>query len=188
MKTKRHLELNLGKACLLSSTKDDKGQKMPFQIATFSNQPSLGATTCSTIGMSDTPFKQEDGSHVRHELFFCAHEQYINDEIYKILFSVGKELIQKKRSIKLGMLFEPKTQISKDFNLEIFWFFNPVYFPDRVHILETVEPAVHFAWMIPIYRTEANYIIQEGAQKFDELLLNKNPNLLDFQRDSIISY
>ncbi|MGC3972356.1 MAG: suppressor of fused domain protein [Pirellulales bacterium] len=62
----------------------------------------------------------------------------------------------------------------------------PVYLPDEFaeyrspHGFDCV-----IAWVIPIFSSEANFARRQGWRTFEDLLTERNPDLLDFEREPL---
>lgn len=71
--------------------------------------------------------------------------------------------------------------------LEALYVSIPVYFPNSFHVYEPDDdiPIVQ-AWLIPITANEANFIKKNGWSKFEDILEKVDPDLIDFERSSVI--
>lgn len=64
----------------------------------------------------------------------------------------------------------------------------PVYFPDSFHTFDGVgDVSIIQAWLIPITFNEANFIKQNGWEEFEDMLVNVDPDLINFKRASFIT-
>ncbi|RJX41703.1 hypothetical protein D3P09_07085 [Paenibacillus pinisoli] len=64
----------------------------------------------------------------------------------------------------------------------------PVYFPDSFHTFECVgDVSIIQAWLVPITFDEAKFIKQYGWEDFEDMLVNIDPDLVNFKRASIIT-
>lgn len=64
----------------------------------------------------------------------------------------------------------------------------PVYFPDSFHEFEVGDGDVPIiqVWMVPITEQEAKFVLKNGWSKFEDLLEEIDPDLIDFHRKSLI--
>jgi hypothetical protein len=64
----------------------------------------------------------------------------------------------------------------------------PNYFPDEFATTLTEDHAeIVLAWLVPITAEESHFVSHYGWSDFEDRLVRINPDLLDFQRCSIIT-
>lgn len=183
---KHHLEEQLGDIHQISSGKDKYDNIAPFEIATILHQPCESAITFTTVGLSNSLLRQPDGTLIRHELVFCTYDNFLGDDIFQLLFSIGSKIDHEKKSVYLGMLIDLGPPIIENSLLEYIFFYTPLYFPETFNTIDSIDPKVIFAWMIPVSRSEAEYITAEGYEKFDDLLTKHDPDLMNLYRESLL--
>src|SRR6266487_252131 len=61
----------------------------------------------------------------------------------------------------------------------------PTYFPDEFQLIEEGEEPIDIGWLIPIYRSEATWIREHGYEAFESLLVEQDPDVMDFGRPPI---
>ncbi len=62
----------------------------------------------------------------------------------------------------------------------------PLYFPESFEVYEHDLESTMFLWLVPITREELQYVREGGGQRFQELLVERDPDLLDLARESIV--
>jgi Suppressor of fused protein (SUFU) len=62
----------------------------------------------------------------------------------------------------------------------------PVYFSDEFHEIEDTDPPTILVWLIPITRAEAVFIAESAWERFEDALVESDPDLLDLERPSVI--
>ncbi len=63
----------------------------------------------------------------------------------------------------------------------------PVYFPDASQLYEPVEgDPIVLAWLVPVTATEARFAKEHGYDAFEDLLVEKDPDLRDLGRAAIV--
>jgi hypothetical protein len=183
-----YLEKHLGTEVLRSTAKsNDTGQVLDVSLSLFNHQPATDAFTLASTGMSNKIFKQPDGISIRHELLFCAYNQFRSDKIYENLFDVIAYQLEQDESVCAGELFDCEAPIMPNSPLEAFLFYSPIYFKEALYLFEAIKPPVAFVWAIPIHRKELTFIANEGADAFDDLLEKYDPDLLDLNRAAIVA-
>ena len=183
----KHLEKQLGKEALRSSARsNDTGSLLDVSISLFNDQPATDAFTLASVGLSNKIFMQPDNKQVRHEILFCAYNKFRTDAIYEKLFDVLDYLLEQDEAISLGQLFDCEGPVASNSSMEGFLFYTPVYFDEALHVIETMKPHVILAWLIPIHRSELEFIAENGPDAFDALLGEHDPDLLDLSREAIV--
>ena len=177
----RHLESHLGVIAEGWSHVEDKADH-PFQIVRFEGQPMKGASTFTTLGLSRVILSQRNRAPIREELIFSCYNRFIDWEVPQILASLGDQLLSSERAYLRGQVLGPAGPLFKNSDLEALYCARPVYFPEAFHEYGSTNPVTSLLWLIPITRAEAEYIESEGWSQFEDLLVEKNPDLLDLKR------
>ena len=180
-----YIELNLGLIStgwshLIESSGDS------FQIARFNNKPMTGAVTFSTLGISKSVLPQYKGKSIRQELIFCCNRPFANWDIPELLMVVGEELLTHKKAFMRGQVLGHAGPLFPKSTLDALYCSVPVYFPESLHEYKDTDPITVFIWLIPITKEEARFIEERGWDDFEDLLVKRDPDLLDLKRSSII--
>ena len=162
------------------------GQSPDVRIYRYDNKPVDHAFSLASVGLHKTIFHQPDGQPVRHEILFCAWQQFLSDKIYACLFEYIAYQQSQPGSITIGELFNFEAPVCDNSKMEAFVFYEPGYFDEGLAVFDGVTPQVVMAWAIPIHRKELAFIEQNGASAFDELLAEHDPDLLDLARKPIV--
>lgn len=181
----KHLEFHLGEIDSGWSESIDQ-KRIPFQIVWFKNSPVTQATTFMTLGLSQTPLRQPDDSFVRQELLFCCHDTYANEEIASLLLAVGEDLLVEKRALLRGQVLRLASPVIDSSKMQALYCTSPVYFPDEFHEYKGSSPVTSIVWTVPIAKKEAEFITQKGWNRFEDLLVEQNPDLLNLKREGVI--
>jgi hypothetical protein len=182
-----HFESFLG---LITSgwSKDADGNRVPFQVVTFEAGPIEGTRTFATLGLSHRRLALgAAGRTFRQELVMLAREEFGRRNLPGLLQQVGLQAIASGRGYLKGEVLGPRGQLFEGTALEAFYVAIPVYFPDGFHVFEppTGDPII-VAWLVPITAREAQFVRDRGDEAFEDELLKHDPDLLDFQRASIV--
>ena len=62
----------------------------------------------------------------------------------------------------------------------------PVFFDDDFCAYEESSPPTVMVWVLPIYKSEADYIEANGWESFEDLLEEKDPDLCSLEREPVI--
>ncbi|MDQ0418971.1 hypothetical protein J2Z48_003195 [Croceifilum oryzae] len=159
-----------------------------FQVARFTKGPFPGTVTYSTLGMSHHYLKSPvSNKEIRMELFFVSYSEPEYDNIPGILEQVGREALEKHQAYLAGEVIGPRGKLFEGTQLEALYVAMPVYFPDSFHVFypENDIPIVQ-AWLVPITSAEAGFIRKNGWSKFEDILEKVDPDVIDFNRSSVV--
>lgn len=166
---------------------DGKSMDDPkFDVGRFLDQPSAGATTYVTFGLSKTWLHQPSG-HVRQELLLCrdGDTEY---ECARLLPSIVEDVLASTDALLRGAILGPHGPLLPGATTEAFWAWQPVYFPESFVQYDGDEghPPISIAWLIPLTASEAEYARENGTDAFEALILREDPDLLDWSRPSLV--
>ncbi|PSL41050.1 suppressor of fused protein SUFU [Planomicrobium soli] len=158
-----------------------------FQVNLFDDVPFEGATTYSTIGVSEYPLW--DAKHTRffQEAIIISKKEFGVENIPGILMQVADRLLASKHLMLRGNVIGPAGPLFESSKLEALYVTSPVYFNEEFYVFQqSSEKEVIMVWLVPITKNEAAYITEFGWEQFEELLEIVDPDLTDFHRDSIV--
>jgi hypothetical protein len=171
-----HLRLALGTPVRSTSARAS-GRRAPFRADTYADQPAEAAFTIVTVGLCET---------LRQELLVCAWNLWRSDAFYSTLFTVADELAATNHAVAPGMALELPAPIVPGSKMAHLFIYQPVYHLKELQPIDTSSGPIPILWLIPITESEARLIDDSGWEAFDTLLLDRDPDLLDLQRDSIV--
>lgn len=178
----RHLVSCLGAPSLITSARDaERSLSASFRVATFDDQPAESAFTLTTLGVSEHEFRDRE-SRVRQELLVCAWNAFRGDALHQFLFAMGNYVIESRTAAARGMIYEFPEPFTAGRAWQHVFVFTPLY---HSALLSAVPP-VDFMWLIPITPAEFAFIQTNGPQAFDDLLTQKDPDLLDLGREAVV--
>ncbi|SFT02306.1 suppressor of fused domain protein [Marininema halotolerans] len=165
-----------------------EGSNYPFNIVKYKRGPFPGTVTYSTLGISHHNLKYSDSQkEIRQELLIVADLNFGDQNIPGILEQVGMKALETHSPYLRGEVIGPRGPLFQDSSLEALYVSIPVYFPDSFHVFHKDKdvPIVQ-AWLIPITSAEAKFVHKNGWNKFEDKLEKVDPDLIDFNRTSII--
>ena len=181
----KHLETWLGSVAARYTGRDSEGQDLPWEVLEFPRQPWRGATTYATVGLGETPFADTDGEDLRHELLFEVGEYFAGEETIFLVFHVAEMLRRHGRVISLGSYMDLEGPISTGASVEGFFFYDPIHFADELTVAEIGDPPTVIVWMVPITRSEIEFLERRGPEAFDDLMAEQDPDVFDLSRPSL---
>lgn len=178
-----HLERHLGRLERGWGESAD-GRQLPVQVVQFANPTGGVPLSYATLGLSEHVLRMPSGE-VRHELLCCGpSDGSLNPA--PLMVTVAEDLIASGRSLVKGQVLGPSGPLLEGTELEALYCAAPVYFPDEFAVMRDVRPPVVIVWLVPISRSEAAFVRDRGWDAFEDLLLERDPNLLDWGRPSLV--
>lgn len=165
----------------------EAGYPLPFDVALFRSGPLEDSATFSTVGLSNQELRSErSGKVIRHELVVVTRQGFGVRNIPALMQQLGMEAIREGRAYLRGEVVGPRDAIFEGTQMAAFYVSAPSCFPSSFARVATSEGVVVFAWFIPITRPEAEYVLREGWEQFEDVLANAEVDLTDFDRNSIV--
>lgn len=164
------------------------GGETAFDVVQFKGGPIAGTSTFATVGLSKFKLASRASAKViRQELLIMAKTSYGTRSIPGLLQQVGGEMIARCAAYLRGEVISPRGRLFKGCNFEALYVTMPTYFPDPFASFEVeIGETGVVAWLVPIARTEAEYVQLLGWDRFEDLLEQRDPDLLDFGRKSLV--
>ncbi|MFB7842849.1 suppressor of fused domain protein [Microbacterium sp. NPDC056052] len=182
-----HFEKALG-PITLGWALDSDGTKMPFQIVRFARGSDDNSVGFATIGLSRYALSSPvSGREIRQELFMLAPKSQAPDTVVSLLLQVGSAALGRGRPLLRGDVIGPAGSIAPGSELTALYVTMPVYFPDEFATFTGSEGSVVVAWLVPISTPEADFVALRGWDAFEADLAQKDPDLVDFYRESVTS-
>ncbi|MCX6613222.1 MAG: suppressor of fused domain protein [Acidobacteria bacterium] len=161
------------------------GDSMFFQIAKCVSRS--GDVAYSTLGLSKIPLRSEvSGNQVRQELFILVPVSFGDRNIPAVLQNVTAEAIGLKRAYLRGEVIGPRGNLFDGLPFTALYVTIPVCLPQGLQEFRDAEgQALVFAWLVPITETEANFIAARGWKEFENLLEERNADLVNLARPAV---
>ncbi|NJL28515.1 MAG: suppressor of fused domain protein [Thermoanaerobaculia bacterium] len=186
-RVKAHLERLLGPAVATTTGRDLAGDReASFAVATFPDQPTEGATTLVTVGLSSEPLTGPEGEQIRQELLLCAWNKALGDRLYKALFATAQAFRDLGETANPGAIVELDEPLAEPSGLELAFLYDPTYHAEELATVPAADAKggepIEIVWLIPITESEAELIEAEGPEAFESYLAATDPDLLDVTR------
>jgi hypothetical protein len=164
---------------------DPDGHRMQFQIVQLQSGPVANATTFSTLGLGKIPLKCGQ-KIIRHELVMLTRPQAVPGNLGPLLQQVAAEAVARNHPYLAGEVIGPRGRLFENSTLTALYVAIPVYFPEEFSAVDEPFGTVNFAWLVPITDQEASFVHDHGWDAFERELEKHDPDLLDFQRHSVV--
>lgn len=178
-----HLERHLGRMARGAAA---PAGEFRVQLAVFKDQPSPGATAYATLGLSHHLLRDPSGREYRQELLGCSHECFDALVPEGNLLTIAADLIREHRALLRGEVVGPRGAIVPGSTLEAYYSAIPVYFPDALATFGGTAPPTVLVWLVPITHAEAHFVFAQGWSAFEDVLVERAPDLLDLKRATVV--
>lgn len=165
----------------LLEKESDENEKVILNISginimyeTFIDRPFKGVSSIITSGVQNT-------SSNAKELIFSFDNNYLPESFeVKSFMSTYLDLYYLVNCEKISegdFIMVENFQLLKNYNFSGFYLIHPAYFPEKF------EGSFH--WLIPVFKSEIEYLKKNGSNSFQELIEKSDVNLLDLSRNPI---
>lgn len=173
-----HLESYLGEV-EVGWSKDADGFALPFQVVRFAPGALSGCVVFSTLGLSSTALSsRRSGKPVRHEFMMIVPERLREGPVPGLLQQVGLDVLASGTALLRGDVIGPRASLFAMSQMEALYAAIPVYLPDGFGHFDDVV----VVWLVPISRSEAEFVAGRGWPPFEERLIDVDPDLTDIDR------
>jgi hypothetical protein len=152
----------------------ENGFKIDF--LTFNNRPFLGATSIITQGIRKLSNCDKDII-----LIYSTFSESVNFELISLIATyLDLHYFKQEYHIDFGdILYINNFKLIAGTDFEGFYTLHPSYYEG---ILENDR----YIWLLPIFKSEFDYIKKYGSDAFQKIIEMKDPDLSDLKRFSII--
>lgn len=169
----------------------DKGWKErncdeSLQILSFLDCPEESVSTYLSLGMSDNVLKINESKSVRQELVFSAYTHTSSSLVVSFLMSMCEAILQRGRAVLRGEVIPLSFELAKKIGFEYAYCAIPVFFEDNFDSYDKTSPPTVMVWLLPIYKSEAEFIKEKGWETFEDLLEEKDPDLCSLGREPVV--
>ncbi len=171
MKFIEHVERFLGN---INQGWGDKSSHQGLQIISFKNKPEEGVDTLITLGLSRHILDISSSKKVRHELLFSIHASYSSINIFSFLLSLCEMIVKSHKPLFRGEVIQLPVDIVKKVHFDAIYCAIPVFFDDDFATCYETNPPTVIVWILPINENEADFILKNGWDKFEDILEEAN--------------
>lgn len=160
----------------------------PVKVVKFSDGPFDGAVTFMSLGLSNT----ELGSYgtvkkYRQEVVLVARRDFGERNISRILSQITTWLLDHTMALLRGDVLGPNGVMFEGTHMEAFYVSQPAYHPEHFYTYDDglALPIIH-VMLVPITAKEAEFVRLQGWSAFEDMLVELDPDLTDFFRESLV--
>lgn len=136
--------------------------------------------------MSKKVLKLNEVKNVRQELVFSVYSMVITSMIVSCLMSLCEAILGRGKAVLRGEVIPLSTELAERMGFSAVYCTIPVFFDDDFCAYEESSPPTVMVWVLPIYKSEADYIEANGWESFEDLLEEKDPDLCSLEREPVI--
>ncbi|WP_459616212.1 suppressor of fused domain protein [Bordetella sp. 2513F-2] len=160
---------------------------LSIDILEVDDSPDDGLVSYSTLGLFELDLRHDDGSPMNTQIELCAEAPQDQEEWAGILSAAAFSLMRSGQAVRPGSVltdcvaeYYPDTTVPHLY-LCVPFSWNEAEFPR----LEFDETLVNWLQVIPISDAERAFVEQEGAEAFEDALLEQDPDIYALDRDSL---
>ena len=176
-----HVRSHIGSPVVMRRIELDGGAVVT--LLRVDDAPCGGATTMTTSGLSEL------GAHRLHEeLVMACWSHGPVDELSYVVEFVARQLARGREPLLYGDVVGPAGPLVPGVKMEALYVCVPSYFPDGFADYVSHDGCeVRVRWLLPIFPSEASVVETRGAQHFETLLEEGDPDLLSLERPSAVA-
>jgi len=162
---------------------------VPLTIGAFEQLPLRGSVAYATIGLSHHRLRNEsNGREFRIELLALLHAGAPAMRLPALLAQVASWLLASHRAPLCGDVIGPYGPLWDGSRLEAFYVTAPAYLDvDFAGVDLDDGGRCVIAWLVPITAREAAFVASHAWERFEDLLVSEDPDLLDPDRAEMVS-
>jgi len=178
-----HIENHLGEI--------DQGWKLiestsSIKVVRFLDVPFDDAVTYVTLGLSSYSLSLSEARQGRQELLFTAYKHFSSEDITSFMIPFAEYMLSKGQALLRGDAVGPSQTLIPNVQVNGVYSTCPVIFDDEFALFEGTTPPTVLVWLIPLLSDESDFIKKSGWSSFEDMLEEKDPDLWDLNRLSIL--
>jgi hypothetical protein len=184
-----HLERRLGQ--LSAGWKTYESDNRKIHVCKFQNGAVANVTSFSTVGLSLFPVRTDGiDREFQFEIMGCQYAHDLDDgdgpwpgvlEALSTHYARTGVLLRRGETVRLPGPMAERSDMTAVYAAL------PTYFDDDFKSLtDDRGQRVAIVWLIPISASEADYVTTQGWQRFEHILVKKNPDVPDLRRPSTV--
>ena len=147
-----------------------------INFSTFRDRPFHGSNTIITQGINDFSDCSKDFIFI----FSDFTEELKGELIALIATYLDFHYFKYECNISYGdILYVPNFELISGYNFEAFYTLHPAYFKGILDI-------DNYIWLLPIFKDEYDFLKKHGSSCFQDILVEKDPDLSNLKRASLI--
>lgn len=155
-----------------------------YQVLRFDDRPVAGANTFVTYGLSRYvfPVHGSKDKKTRMELVISANNNVVGASVAYVLMTMANAILRNREVPYQGEVIDWHVLVYENPAFQHLYFTEPVLLGKSFAVFGNADPAIRFAWLIPVTATEARRI--RGGEDVSAALRQRPTTVLAYdQRD-----
>ncbi|QUJ67387.1 suppressor of fused domain protein [Photobacterium sp. GJ3] len=177
----KHMEKHLG--LIIQGWKDNNSN---YKVLLFNDTPVENVSTYVSLGLSEHSYCIGYENKVKQELLFSCNSSVDPEIISSLLMSLCESVSESKKAVLRGEVVLLPEEITQRLGFQAIYFTMPAYFDEGFYEYKGSKPSTVLVWAVPVFFEEYEYIINNGWEKFEDMLEELDPDLCSIKRESLI--
>lgn len=155
-----------------------------LQLLKYEDVPCAGAVTLATVGLSELPLHM-----FRQEFVFLCYKRFLSSNLVSLIAVVADMLSESKHPLLHGSILPPAGPLLDYTKMEALYVATLLYFDteeEEFDVLRVDGLSILNSWLLPIYRSEAEWIDKHGYEAFESMIEDQDPDLMDLTRPPMV--
>lgn len=157
-----------------------------LQVVCFEDAPVENVDTFMTVGLSRHELRMFDEKKVRQELVLPVSDVGLSEMLVSLLLFICELILKNHDAVLSGQVIRLPMDAAEKLGFDAVYCTIPVFMDDDFATFKELQTPTVIVWVVPIYKSEADYVDANGWSTFEALLEEKDPNLFTLGRDPII--
>lgn len=179
----QHVEKYLGE---IRQGWKDNDSDLDLQIVSINDCPNETVTTFLSLGMSKEPLELNEMKKVKQELIFSVYSMAISSMIVSCLMSICEAILGRGKAVLRGEIIPLSSELAERMGFSAVYCTIPVFFEDDFCTYNESSPPTVMVWVLPIFKSEVDYIETNGWESFEDLLEENDPDLCSLEREPVV--
>lgn len=119
-------------------------------------------------------------------MVFSTSDTELSNLIVSCLFFICESILKDHSALLRGQVVRLPKEAAEKLGFEAVYCAIPVFLDDDLATFNGSQPPTVIVWVIPIYKSEADFIDVNGWDKFEDVLEEKDPDLFFLRRAPVI--
>jgi len=162
-----------------------------IQFLKFEIAPINATYTATSLGLLWHSLQFEDGRIAHQEVMMSVKQPEAEEDVIELLWRLTTHALETGQAFDLGEFYSMPETVFGQYGFTGVYVTAPFYFDETffVHTGDaSFEEPDHVlpVWFVPIFKSEADYLEQQGIEAFEEKLFETEDELLDLTRQPLI--
>jgi len=152
--------------------------EVQLHLLEYRDVPCQDGIVLATLGLASSQLHD-----FKEELVFLCYREFLSETLLSLVAAVAEEVAASQHPLYRGEVMQLATPL---FEMAGLYVYPPVYLSEDFEPIYVRNVPVHVAWLLPIHQAEIDWIKKFGAGAFASLLQERDPDLMDLTRLSIV--